>query len=149
MPGSNGLEGLVNIRKKFPDLPIIIISANESHDIIQACFAHNISGYITKSTQPKDIETAIHKILQGEKYSSIKIDDNTNNQESFGLERLTASQLKILTYIGIGKLNKQIAQDLSISEATVKSHITQIYKKLKVSNRTQAALIAQQAHIVD
>lgn len=149
MPGSNGLEGLINIRNNFPDLSIIVISANESQDIIQSCLAHKVSGYITKSTQPSDIEIAIHKILKGERYSPIKIDQSSVEKESLGLEKLTTAQLNILTHIGIGKLNKQIAQDLGITEATVKAHITQIYKKLNVNNRTQAALIAQQAKIVE
>ena len=149
MPGSNGLEGLASITKQFPELSVIVISANESQEIIQSCFTHKVAGYIPKSTQPSDIEAAIQKILQGEQYSPIDLDEHSQDPSSLGLDRLTTAQLTILTHIGIGKLNKQIAQDLGITEATVKAHITQIYKKLNVNNRTQAALIAQQAQLVD
>lgn len=149
MPGSNGLSGLTSVSQQFPDLSIIVISANESKEIIQSCFTHNIQGYITKSMQPSDIEKAIHTILAGERFSPLQHDDISNDQNLSGLELLTTAQLNILTHIGIGKLNKQIAIDLGITEATVKAHITQIYKKLHVNNRTQAALIAQQAQLVD
>ncbi len=149
MPGSNGLEGLASIKKQHPELAVIVISANETQEIIQSCFTHKVAGYITKSTQPSDIETAIQQILQGEQYSPIDLNEDSQAPSSLGIDTLTTAQLTILTHIGIGKLNKQIAQDLGITEATVKAHITQIYKKLNVNNRTQAALIAQQAQLVD
>lgn len=152
MPGSNGLSGLANIKKQHPTLPIIVISANESPDIIQSCLSYDIAGYITKSTQPNDIETAIQTILTGKQYSPLTTNPSNyppNQPKPSGIEKLTAAQLNILIHIGIGKLNKQIAQDLAITEATVKAHITQIYKKLNVNNRTQAALIAKQAELVD
>jgi len=148
MPGSNGLSGLSTIRKLHPNLPIIVISANESEEIIQSSLACDIAGYITKSTQPDDIEKAIISILEGNHYSPEIEPGNLKDKESEGINNLTTAQFNILIHIGIGKLNKQIAQDLKITEATVKAHITQIYKKLNVSNRTQAALIAKQANLV-
>ncbi len=149
MPNSDGLNGLMYIRKNFPEIPIIIISANESPEIIQSCIATGVKGYITKSTLPENIEHAIHQILEGKLYSPIRNDSNSSAAKNFGIESLTSAQLNILTHIGKGRLNKQIAQDLGITEATVKAHITQIYKKLNVKNRTKAALIAQQAQLVN
>lgn len=149
MPGSNGLSGLTTISTRHPELAIIVISANESEEIIQSSLACKIAGYITKSTQPDDIEKAILSILEGERYSPKIKSDNPKEKKPSGVSELTTAQLNILIHIGIGKLNKQIAQDLKVTEATVKAHITQIYKKLKVSNRTQAALIAKQASLVD
>lgn len=149
MPGSDGLNGLIHIRQQYPDLSIVVISANESPEIIQSCFTYNISGYIPKSTQPDRIEKIIQDILMGVIYSPISLSVQSETVKAKGIESLTASQLKILTYIGVGKLNKQIAEELGITEATVKAHITQIYKKLNVKNRTKAALLAQQSQLVD
>ena len=149
MPDSNGLFGLNDIKKQYPTLSVIIISANQSQDIIQSCLNHNISGYITKSTLPDDIEVAIQKIFTGERFIPHLDQVDSDENDSQGIDKLTSAQLNILTHIGLGKLNKQIALDLGITEATVKAHITQIYKKLNINNRTQAALIATQAQLVD
>jgi DNA-binding NarL/FixJ family response regulator len=149
MPDSNGLSGLGDIKKQYPNLSVIIISANQSQEIIQSCLNHNVSGYITKSTLPDDIEAAIQKIFSGECYSPILNVSSEKNAGSKGIDSLTSAQLNILTHIGLGKLNKQIAVDLGITEATVKAHITQIYKKLNINNRTQAALLATQAQLIN
>lgn len=158
MPDSNGLSGMVNIRKAHPDIPIVVISANQSTDIVKSCLNQQVRGYITKSTLPEDIEKAIQLIFSGEVYSPLMNDSGENNesekkqhhnQQLGGIETLTAAQLNILGHIGLGKLNKQIAIDLGITEATVKAHITQIYKKLKINNRTQAALLAKQSQLID
>lgn len=149
MPGSNGLSGLTTISTQHPEIPIIVISANESEEIIQSCLTCKIAGYITKSTQPDDIEKAILSILEGKFYSPTIKPNNLKEKKPAGIKELTTAQLNILIHIGIGKLNKQIAMDLNITEATVKAHITQIYKKLNVTNRTQAALIAKQASLLD
>lgn len=141
MPGSDGINTLSTIRKNFPKLPIIIVSANESQEIVSACFKHNIAGFIGKSTPPGEIDVAIEKIIQGEQHSP-DFDPSTSSSDS-KIDQLTASQLNILFQIGMGKLNKQIAADLNVTEATIKAHITQIYKKLNINNRTQAALIAK------
>jgi len=141
MPGNDGLNTLSTVRNLFPYLPIIVISANESPEMVKACFRHNIIGFIGKSTPPDEIDVALKKILNGETHSPDFADADLPKTD---IDLLTTSQLNILFQIGMGKLNKQIAADLNVTEATIKAHITQIYKKLKINNRTQAALIANE-----
>ncbi len=149
MPGSNGLTDLAMFKKLYPQIPIIIVSAHEEPDIIRSCLNYNASGYIVKSSSPDEIKAAIQTVLMGDIYSPPNInlsEDNSgqaDNDIALKINSLTPSQLRILIEIGKGKLNKQIAYDLGISEGTVKAHITSIFKRLGINNRTQAVLITQ------
>lgn len=152
MPGANGLSTLAAIRKSYSDVATVVVSANESEEIIRACIDLKVAGYIKKSTESAEMEASIKRIIQGEVSipelsSESQKDSSPSDME--GISRLTAAQLKIFTHIGEGKLNKQIAIDLGITEHTVKAHVTQIYKKLGITNRTQAALLASKAHLFD
>jgi len=146
MPDSSGLTDLALIRKSYPKTPIVIVSAHEEVEIVRTCIDLNASGYIIKSSSPDEIKSAIKTIIDGDIYIPASIDladseqNNSNTQANAKLESLTPSQLKVLIEIGKGKLNKQIAYDLDISEATVKAHITTVFKKLNINNRTQAVL---------
>lgn len=150
MPDSNGLTDLALLKKTYPQIPIIVVSAHEESNIVRTCLEFNASGYIVKSSDPVEMKLAINKILSGETYRPDWID--LNNQEAekensiaaHQVENLTPSQLKILIEIGKGKLNKQIAYDLEITEATVKAHITSVFKKLSINNRTQAVLFVKE-----
>jgi len=149
MPDSNGLSDLALLKKMYPQIPMIVVSAHEEVEIIRTCINHNASGYIIKSSDPEDIQNAILDILDGKTYipNSIEmVDTRTREQDSVTdrLNLLTPSQLKVFIEMGKGKLNKQIAYDLNITEATVKAHITIVFKKLSINNRTQAVLLAQQ-----
>ena len=154
MPDSNGLTDLALIKKLHPSVPIVVVSAHEEPDIIRTCLEYNASGYIIKSSAPDEIKSAITTILAGDTYvpkgMDMSSDANDPNQiASDQISNLTPSQLKVLIEMGKGKLNKQIAYDLDITEATVKAHITTVFKKLKINNRTQAVIFAKehQAHI--
>ena len=150
MPDSNGLTDLAMLKKLYPQVPIVVVSAHEEADIIRSCLNHNASGYIVKSSSPDEIKAAIHAVLIGDICTppNIDLDDNESSQAesdiALKINSLTPSQLKILIEIGKGKLNKQIAYDLGISEGTVKAHITSVFKRLGINNRTQAVLITQQ-----
>jgi DNA-binding NarL/FixJ family response regulator len=150
MPDSNELTDLALLKKLYPHVPIVVVSAHEAPDIIRTCLAYNASGYIVKSSSPTEIKLAIQNILAGETYRPSWIDlqyYEAQEQTSIAADQvgtLTPSQLKILIEIGKGKLNKQIAYDLNISEATVKAHITSIFKKLSINNRTQAVLFIKE-----
>jgi len=150
MPGANGLTDLAMFKKLHPQVPIVVVSAHEEAEIIRSCLNYNASGYIVKSSSPDEIKAAIKTILAGDIYTppGINLDDvGGNHGESdiaLKINSLTPSQLKILIEIGKGKLNKQIAYDLGISEGTVKAHITSVFKRLGINNRTQAVLITQQ-----
>lgn len=149
MPDSNGLTDLALIKKLYPQTPIIVVSAHEEANIIQTCLELNASAYIIKSSSPEEIKKAIKVVLAGEVYTPpgvvhrIVKERSDNNSASKKISSLTPSQLTVLIEISKGKLNKQIAYDLDISEATVKAHITTIFKKLEINNRTQAVLFAK------
>jgi len=135
MPDSNSLSDLALLKKMFPQIPMVVVSAHNEESIIRSCIAHNASGYIIKSSSPDDIKKAIQQIMDGNTYvpKGYMLDLN-DDEPSFTkkLEQLTPSQLKVIAY------------DLNVSEATVKAHITAIFKKFGINNRTQAVLLAQE-----
>lgn len=146
MPDSNGLTDLALLKKSSPQTPIIVVSAHESNDIINTCLEFGASGYIVKSASQEEIRSSVEQVLAGElcvPKSYVAIAQEAESSSS-RINSLTPSQLKILIEVGKGKLNKQIAYDLSISEATVKAHITSVFRKLGISNRTQAVIFAKE-----
>ncbi len=148
MPGAKGFSGLVLLRREFPNLPIVIVSASESIDIQQRAIDYGASGFIPKSAQLEQISTAINAVLSGEVW--LPPGNNAENTHINQTERdfaarlrsLTPQQFRILMLLSKGLLNKQIADRLNISEATVRTHMTAIFKKLGVYNRTQAVIAA-------
>ena len=149
MPDSNGLTDLALLKKLHPTTPVVVVSAHEDANIIRTCLDYNASGYIIKSSEPEVIKQAIKVILGGDIYipDSIDLDLGASDANSVAADQigsLTPSQLKVLIEIGKGKLNKQIAYDLDVTEATVKAHITTVFKKLKINNRTQAVLFTKE-----
>ena len=149
MPDSNGLTDLALLKKVHPTTPMVVVSAHEDPNVIRTCLGYNASGYIIKSSEPELIKQAINIILSGDIYAPENIDltHKASDAQSVAADQissLTPSQLKVLIEIGKGKLNKQIAYDLDVTEATVKAHITTVFKKLKINNRTQAVLFAKE-----
>lgn len=147
MPGAHGFSGLVFIRGQFPDLPVMVISANEEVCVMQQAIGYGASGFIPKSSTTETIETALRTVLAGEIYLPVNITqeesvENSNLEIAQRFASLTPHQYRVFNLLREGKLNKQIAYELNVSEATVKAHITPIFRKLNVSNRTQAVLLA-------
>ncbi|WP_266184212.1 response regulator transcription factor [Dyella humicola] len=148
MPGARGYSALVHIRGQFPGLPTIVVSGHEDASVARRAVAHGASAYIPKSTAGEDIITAIRKVLDGDVWLPPQLlggGAELKPDEAAVAERvatLTPQQFRVLTMIAEGQLNKQIAYDLGVSEATVKAHMTSIMRKLGVNNRTQVALAA-------
>jgi len=147
MPGSQDLFGLITVREKFSDIPVAIISADEDSGTISRAMGHGASGYIPKSCSPQIIHQAIHAILDGDRWVP---DDYRNNLTPVTAEEkdlaakiatLTPQQYRVLCYLREGWLNKQIGYELGVTEATIKAHITAIFRKLGTSNRTQAVIM--------
>lgn len=147
MPGSQDLFGLITVREKFSDIPVAIISADEDSGTISRAMGHGASGYIPKSCSPQLIHQAIHAILDGDRWVP---DDYRNNLTPVTAEEkdlaakiatLTPQQYRVLCYLREGWLNKQIGYELGVTEATIKAHITAIFRKLGTSNRTQAVIM--------
>ena len=155
MPGVSGFAGLVYLCKRYPSVPVVIISANEDPVVIQRALEHGAAGFIPKSSSIDTITEAIAEVLMGEIWSPAQTQSNlpgSNVSEMELAERmaqLTPQQFKVLMMMSQGMLNKQIAFDLGVSEATIKAHVTAIMNKLCVSNRTQAVLAANQLSVMN
>jgi len=155
MPGVSGFAGLVYLCKRYPSVPVVIISANEDPVVIRRALEHGAAGFIPKSSSIDTITEAIGEVLMGEIWSPAKTKSSlpgSNVSEMELAERmaqLTPQQFKVLMMMSQGLLNKQIAFDLGVSEATIKAHVTAIMNKLGVSNRTQAVLAASQLSVMD
>ena len=150
MPGARGYSALAHIRGQYPGLPTIVVSGHEEAQVARRALAHGASGYIPKSTPGDEIVKAIHAVLEGDTWLPHQLvggEIALKHDEADVAARvasLTPQQFRVLTMIAEGQLNKQIAWDLGVSEATVKAHMTAIMRKLGVNNRTQVALAASQ-----
>lgn len=154
MSDSQGLSGLMIIKGSYPEIPVIVVSASEGAETVRAAIQAGASGYISKSSSPDQIREAIKRVSEGETAMPDSAMTEVSDAERKELEAienialLTPTQLKVLVKMTDGLLNKQIAWDMDISEATVKSHVTAIFRKLKVRTRTQAVVLAKQLEFV-
>lgn len=147
MPGATGFSSLLFLRQQYPGLPVIIVSAAEDPAIARQAMSFGAVGFIPKSASIAEIGEAIMTVLDGGLYFPTVDENEPQDEMSQRIASLTPQQYKVLTMLADGVLNKQIAYDLNVSEATIKAHMTTIMRKLGVNGRTQAALIAQQLHI--
>jgi DNA-binding NarL/FixJ family response regulator len=147
MPGVQGLSGLLYLRAQFASVPVIVISATEDRAVARNCLAFGAAGYVPKSANVTRINEAIDKVLAGGIFLPAEMEsesDEDHDAEALAmkLSTLTPQQVKVLMMLSQGLLNKQIAFELSVSEATVKAHVSAILTKLGVESRTQAVILA-------
>lgn len=145
MPGTEGLNGLTEIRAEYPDVLVVIVTAQDAPDIVQRALALGASGFIPKSASVECIVEAVSTVLEGETWLPEHMGSTLEHSEkvddfSMRLAQLTPHQLKVLKMVSDGLLNKQIAYELTISESTVKQHVSAVLKKLGVINRTKAGI---------
>ncbi|SDH97349.1 response regulator transcription factor ErdR [Pseudomonas panipatensis] len=153
MPGAYGFSGLVLLRGQYPQIPVVMISAQEDAAVVQRSREFGASGFIPKSSDMATLQQAVRAVLDGDVWWPPQVDSVTELSDevraaSAGLASLTPQQFRVLTMVCEGLLNKQIAFELNVSEATVKAHVTAIFRKLNVRTRTQAALLLQQMETV-
>lgn len=146
MPGASGFSGLVSIRAEFPETPVVVVSASEDVSTIRKCIDLGASGFIPKSSSSAQISEGIRTVQAGEVWMPPNIDlENGVDAEAQELieklQSLTPQQTRVLAMLGEGLLNKQIAYELNVSEATVKAHVSAVLLKLSVDSRTQAVII--------
>jgi len=146
LPGASGLAGILGIRSLAPSTPVVVVSAIDDADMIQRAACFGVSGYITKNCAGTTMHTALAKVLAGDTHFPAETGGAVlpSQVRSAELETLTPRQLTVLRLLGEAKSNKQIAYELSISQETVKIHISAILRKLGASNRAQAVLMAHQ-----
>ena len=140
---SEGMAGLSAIRAEYPAVPVAVVSASEDPFVVRRALALGAAGFIPKSASLPQMVEAIAAILAGDPWAP----DTPQGGADDLLDRiasLTPSQQRILEGLKAGRLNKQIAFDLGVSEATIKAHLTSVFRKLGVQNRTQAVILAKQ-----
>ncbi len=145
MPGVRGLSGLLYLRARSPEIPVVIISGNENPVVIRRCIEYGASGFIPKSLDVSSIREAVQAVLDGHVWVPPGVDQDAGlngsvRDFSAKLASLTPQQVRVLMMLGEGLLNKQIAFQLGVSEATVKAHVSAILNKLEVDSRTQAVI---------
>jgi DNA-binding NarL/FixJ family response regulator len=153
MPGSSDLFGFLHIQKLHADLPIAVVSGTEDAALISKIVGLGAMGFIPKTASAQDIKDAVSSMLEGDVWvpeavrQQIQDVDETFSELAENVASLTPSQYKVLCYMRDGLLNKQIGYNLDIAEATVKAHVTAIFRKLGINNRTQAVLIASELQL--
>lgn len=147
MPGTRGLEGVIELRTRYPKLPIVVISALEDARIIHEVMQCGVAGYISKSTRGGDLGRALKDVMEGavvvpKDYQPPAAAGSDASDLAARISTLTPQQVRVLHMLRQGLLNKQIAYDLGVGETTVKAHVSEILRKLKVASRTQAVIEA-------
>lgn len=146
MPGVQGFSGLIFLRAQYPAIPVVVVSATEEPSAIRRSLDFGASGYIPKSITVDAIRGAVECVLNGGIWVPEELDLDQDEDESEGtriahrLATLTPKQVRVLMMLGEGLLNKQIAYELGVSEATIKAHVSAILQKLGVESRTQAVI---------
>jgi DNA-binding NarL/FixJ family response regulator len=151
MPGFVGMQGITQFRNRFPDVPLVVLSASESPHDIRSALEAGALGYIPKATPTAMMVAALRKVLAGDIYLPSCLGDGTGGLHSVApadfedLQHsgLTARQLEVARLLAQGCTNKAIAGMLAMSESTVKVHIAAIFRALDVTNRTEAVLAIQ------
>ena len=141
---SEGMAGLAAIRAEHPTVPVAVVSASEDASVVRHALGLGAAGFIPKSASLPQMVEAITAILAGDGWAPETPEGDTDDDLPARVASLTPSQLRILEGLKAGRLNKQIAFDLGVSEATIKAHLTSVFRKLGVHNRTQAVILAKQ-----
>ena len=152
MPGVRGFSGLMYLRAQYPSVPVIVVSANDDPAAIRRCMKFGASGFIPKTLGVDAMRSAIARILNGGVWTPPDVDldggsDAETTELMTRLANLTPQQVRVLMMLSEGLLNKQIAYQLGVSEATVKAHVSAILQKLGVESRTQAVIAAAKIEV--
>lgn len=158
MPGTNGIEATRVIKREMLHIGIIALTIHEEEEYVLELVRAGVSGYVLKDIAPAKLVENIRMVAKGNSvidpsitskiFGEInRLSRNRRNKEEW--EKCTEREMDVLKLMAQGKSNKEIAADLSISEKTVKNHITSIFRKLQVDDRTQAVLFAIKHNLVE
>ena len=154
MPNVNGIEVLEEIKKKDIPVKVLMLTVHSEAEYIIQAVDNGANGYILKNSGSEELKKAIQSVMEGDSYIQPSLIPSLNSRlvnrdiDKEKIAALTKRELEILTQIAGGMFNKEIAMNLNISERTVKNHISNIFKKIDVSDRTQAAVFAIRNNIV-
>lgn len=153
MPGGEYFNGLISIKDAYPMIPVAVISAAESIEVVAQVMSLGAQGFIPKSTPTKDIADAIVSIRSGNNWLPQGMQeelDKVDDDLKLLLQRfreLTPKQIQVLSFLRAGLMNKQIAHEMNVTEATIKAHISAILRKLEINTRTQAVLLMDKLQV--
>lgn len=155
MPKMNGLEVLQKIKELRWKTKVLVLTVHNEVEYLLKAVDIGVNGYLLKDSESAELKKAILSVVNGEDYiqpslipvlNAKMIDRNKDNEK---LEKLTKRELQVLKLLSIGKLNRQVAEELDISERTVKNHVSNIFKKIDVKDRTQAAVFAIRNNLIN
>jgi DNA-binding NarL/FixJ family response regulator len=149
MPGMDGLTCLDRIRARHPEVKVVILSVSTDPDVIQDVLNRGASAYIVKSVNPVDVPSALRQALEGSVFNAIGLPEKQVADDAAKAAGLTERETSILKALARGLSNDAIGKELWVAEQTVKFHLTNIYRKLGVSNRTEATRYAYEHGLVD
>ena len=157
MPGNHGLAGLAAIRAQHPGVAVVVVSANDDPRVIRRALDHGAAGYLPKSTGLEDLREAIRAVLGLQQWLPPSLRNAVSGARSLPgdaelaarLASLSPQQFRVLALVAEGLLNKQIADRLGVQERTVKAHLTAIFERLGVRNRTQASVVLRELELSD
>jgi len=152
MPGCEGFSALIHTLAQHPTVPVMVVSAHDDAATIQRAMLHGASGFLPKSSSLKEMAEALHSVLDGDLWqpagsATAAPIDSPEEAIAAGLASLTQQQFRVASMVQQGLLNKQIAFELKVTEATIKAHMTEVFRKLGVQSRTQLALALGQLAI--
>lgn len=154
MPKKNGIEVLEEIKNKNINVKVLILTVHEEVEYLLKAVDIGVDGYILKDSESSELKKAINAVMNGENYIQPKLIPSLNkrlvirDKDKDKINSLTNRELEVLVQVANGMFNKEIATSLNISERTVKNHISNIFKKIDVSDRTQAAVFAIKNDII-
>lgn len=145
MPGARGFSGLIFLSGQYPELPVVVVSANEKPEVMCRAIDYGACGFLPKSAPVETISAALQQALAGEIWLPEGVAEQCAGESSElavadVVASLTPQQFRVATMLAEGLLNKQIAYEMRVTEATVKAHLTALFRKLDVNSRTQAVL---------
>ncbi len=152
---ASGCGALIQMHSRFPNIAMVIYSSSQDHVFIDNAFEHHVSAYVLKSSPIESLMHAIQTVSDGMEYidpnlpAYIPNRSNSNLQAKESKSMLTGRELTILRMLAMGKANKEIANELFITERTVKFHVSAILKRLNVKNRTQAVSVARELRLLE
>ncbi len=154
MPKKNGIEVLEEIKKNKIDTKVLILTVHNEVEYLVRAVDIGVEGYILKDAESAELKSAIYHIIDGENYIQPSLIPALNNRlvnrdsDKAKIDSLTNREREVLVHVANGMFNKEIALNLNISERTVKNHISNIFKKINVNDRTQAAVFAIKNNLI-
>jgi len=157
MPGNHGLAGLAAIRAQYPAVAVVVVSANDDPRVVRRALDHGAAGYLPKSSGLDELREAIRSVLACEQWLPASLRASVSRAQSSHqdtelaarLASLSPQQFRVLSLVAHGLLNKQIADRLDVQERTVKAHLSAIFERLGVRNRTQAGVVLRELELSD